>query len=196
MLLIGMLLLDVRPVSSANTPVPTCFLQDTVYHIVIDLPEQMINLHYGAFPLVSCSFDVQGDSEDIADFAQRWRKQKRTLWQNVRGRAVWAGEDAVSDTVVNVVSEIAKVDPERIRRVMPDRFRVDITGGFQILSITPEGEKGRWSFAEAWGDLTSRILSMGSLSVLRIMVSREDAQTLYYALEPGTPIIVITETRQ
>ncbi|MBD3297709.1 MAG: hypothetical protein GF341_03560 [candidate division Zixibacteria bacterium] len=186
--------MEAHPVSSANTPAPTCFLQDTVYHIVIDLSEQMINLHYGAFPLVSCSFEVQSDTDDIADFGKRWREQKRTLWQNVRGRAVWAGEDAVSDTVVNVVSEIVKVDPERIRRVMPDRFRVDITGGFQILSITPEGEEGRWSFAEAWGDLTSRILAMGRLSVLRIKVTRADAQTLYYALEPGTPIIVVTET--
>lgn len=181
---------------AGNAVVPTCFLQDTIYHVVIDLPERVIQLHYGAYPLVSFPFEVQGDSNDIEHFAKRWAKRSRTPWQSVRGRAVWAGEDAVSDTVVEVVSEIAKVDPDKIRRVMPDRFRVDITGGFQILSITPEGERGRWSFAEAWGDLTSRVLSIGSLSVLRIKVSRPDAQTLYYALEPGSPIIVVTESSE
>jgi hypothetical protein len=189
-------ILSAGTVRASDAPVPSCFLQDTVYHVVIDLASQTINLNYGNYPLVTCAFDVQGDSSDVNHFSKRWLRRSLTQWQSVRGRAVWAGEDAVSDTVVSVVSEIVKVDPELIRRVFPDRFRVDITGGFQLLAITPEGESGRWSFAEAWGDLSSRVLAMGSLSVLRINVTRSDAQTIFYALEPGTPVIVMTERRE
>jgi len=185
-----------RVASAQDFGAPRCFLQDTIYHVVIDLPAQAIHLQYGSYRLVSCRFEAPGDSSDLADFAHRWRSRSRTAWQSVRTRGVWAGNDAVSDTVVEIVSEIAKVDPDHIRRVLPDRFRVDITGGFQLLGLTAEGAEQKRTFAEAWGDLTSQILSLGKLDVLRIRVSREDAQTLYYALEPGTPVVLVDHSPQ
>ena len=103
----------------------------------------------------------------------------------------------MSDTVIRVVSEVSKVDPELIKRVYPNRFRLDLTGGFRLSVLTPEGEKQERGWAEAWNSHASRITSFGRLQELTMVVSPADAQSLYYALEPGTPVVLgVAETEQ
>lgn len=174
------------------SPIP-CFVEDTIYHVVLDLESSKLRVKYGAYELIACRFTCRSDSDDVQDFAQEWQAKRHTIWQTVRARGVWAGRPAVSDTVVNIVSEIANVDPNQIRRILPDRFRIDLTGGFQIVGMTPAGVGMHPGFAESWSDFSSQLLSLGQIRKLTIEVSPDDAQTLYYALEPGTPIIIRTE---
>lgn len=168
-------------------------IEDTVYHAVIDFRASKLRINYGPYELVACRFTCRNDSDDVADFAEEWQANRHTRWQTVRARGVWAGKPAVSDTVVNIVSGIANVDPDNIRRILPDRFRVDITGGFQIIGLTPDGVAMHPGFAESWSDFSSQLLSLGQIRTLTIEVSSADAQTLYYALEPGTPIVIRAE---
>lgn len=170
--------------------VPACFITDTVYHMVLDLEHGEFCAWYGAWALVSCSFTMERDADALSGFVQRWQTPGRTPWQMVKRRGIWSGKPAVSDTVIEVVSRVAKADPDLIKRVSPDRFRVDLTGGFSLHIQTPEGKTQSRGLAETWNDLTSRVRAFGRLQSLTLVVSPEDAQTLYYALEPGTPVLL------
>jgi hypothetical protein len=170
--------------------VPACFIEDTVYHMVLDLEHKELRAWYGAWALVSCSFTSRSDADELSGFFEQWRISGRTPWQTVKRRGIWSGQSAVSDTVIAVVSRVAKADPELIKRVSPDRFRVDLTGGFSLLVQTPKGASQKKGLAETWNDITSRVRAFGRLQSLTLVVSPEDAQTLYYALEPGTPVLL------
>jgi hypothetical protein len=170
--------------------VPACFINDTVYHAVISLSQGECRLWYGDWSLVSCALNLSQNISELRSFAERWRSPGKAPWQTVKRRGVWSGRPAVSDTVIEVVSEVAKADPELIKRVYPDRFQVDLTGGFRLLVMTPAGAEEKRSFVEGWNDFSSRVRALGKLQTLKIVVSPNDAQTLYYALEPGTPVVL------
>jgi hypothetical protein len=170
--------------------VPTCFIADTVYHAVISLSQGQCRFWYGDWSLVACPIDLSQERSELQTFAEHWRSPGKAPWQTVKRRGVWSGQPAVSDTVIEVVSEVAKADPELIKRVYPDRFQVDLTGGFRLLVMTPAGAEQERSLAETWNDFSSRIRAFGRLQTLRIVVSPADAQTLYYAFEPGTPVVL------
>jgi hypothetical protein len=177
-----------RTVESAQ--VPACFITDTVYHAVISLSLGECRLWYGDWSLAACLIEFPQERSELQAFAEQWRSPGKAPWQSVKRRGVWSGRPAVSDTVIEVVSEVAKADPELIKRVYPDRFQVDLTGGFRLLVTTPAGAEQKKSLAETWNDFSSRIRAFGRLQTLEIVVSPDDAQTLYYALEPGTPIVL------
>jgi hypothetical protein len=173
-----------------HMPVPACFVEDTVYYMVLDLQGREFSLWYGPWELFSCGFTVAGDTTSPAEFAERWLSPDRAPWQEVKQRGVWSGRPAVSDTVINVVSEVSKVDPELIKRVYPDRFLLELTGGFRLRVLTPDGASQKRRFAETWDSFTTRIKSFGRLRELTLVVTPNDAQSLYYALEPGTPVVL------
>jgi hypothetical protein len=170
--------------------VPVCFVEDTLYYMVMELENQEFSLWYGPWELFTCSFSLIGDTAAPSGFIERWRSPDRAPWQAVKRRGVWSGKPAVSDTVIRVVSEVSKVDPELIKRVYPNRFRLDLTGGFRLLVLTPEGETQERGWAEIWDSYASQITSFGRTQELTVVVSPADAQSLYYALEPGTPVVV------
>jgi hypothetical protein len=194
-LILGVAITGTAPDSFArqdrdSSIVPQRFIEDTIYHMVIDLEENEFALWYGAWALVSCRFTLASDTSARSGFVERWRSPGSPTWRKVERRGVWSGRPAVSDTVISVVSEVSNADPDLIKRVYPDRFRVDLTGGFRFLVLTPDGTTQERGFAESLSDHAGRLLSFGRMESLTLVVSPDDAQTLYYALEPGTPIIL------
>ena len=194
-MVLGAMLAQVSPALSApqsqsGSSVPACFIEDTVYYMVLDVERHEFALWYGSWELYSCGFTLAGDTTETVDFAERWRSPDRPMWQKVERRGVWSGRPAVSDTVIAVVSEVSKVDPNLIKRVYPDRFLLEITGGFRILILTPEGANQKRKFDERWSAIKHWLVSFGSFEELTIVVSADDAQSLYYALEPGTPVLL------
>ena len=69
-------------------------------------------------------------------------------------------------------------------------FRGGLTSPSKCPATTLMGSSEGKGIAETWNDYTSRMRSFGRLESLTIKVSHEDAQTLYYALEPGTPVLL------
>lgn len=168
---------------------PACFVDDTLYYMVLNLEGREFSLWYGPWELLTCSFTV-ADSGTSAAFASDWRSPDRPPWQVVKRRGVWSGKPAVSDTVIRVVSEVSKVDPDLIKRVSPDRFCLDLTGGYRLLVLTPDGAKEKRGWAEMWNSFAKRVTSFGRYRELTVIVSPADAQSLYYAMEPGTPVFL------
>ena len=173
-----------------GTPIPGCFVSDTVYHAVVDLKGNRVEIAYGALPLVSVPITPIEDSDWISGFREKWESRTKSSWQTATTRHVWAGRPQISDTVIRIVSEVASVDPIRIQRLLPDRFDVELTGGFRIRIMTPSGNSAPQEFGEKWHEFKSRWNPFSRVTILEVLAAPDDAQTLYYALEPGTPVVV------
>lgn len=168
------------------------FKADTIYHIRIDTRDSSFKVYLGQVPLLKCRFTLI-DEGDVNDYRAAWKEKRTTGWQSVTQRKVWSGRPAVSDTVVGVVAKVSKVDPELISRVMPRRFVVDLTDEFVIRVMTVEGAGEERSFEEKMGQFTQNWIPFMRQPHLDVVVTEKDAQTLYYALEPGTPVVLIDE---
>lgn len=185
--------------ADAQTPTDTVmmaalqrFKADTIYHIRISTRDSTLRIYIGQVPLVSCRFNLV-DQGDADSYREAWQEKRTTGWQNVTQRKVWSGRPAVSDTVVEVVARVSKVNPELISRVMPRRFVVDLTNEFVIRVMTVEGAAEERSFPEKWMAFQQNWIPYMRQPHLDLVVSEKDAQTLYYALEPGTPIVMIDQ---
>jgi hypothetical protein len=164
------------------------FVQDTVYHAVVDVTGSTITVFYGPFVLVSCPWSVT-DNAARAAFGDSHRACG-SGWHTVTGRRVWSGQEAVPQRLVRVVTRTVTAEPELVARVMPERFQVDLAGALAFRIMTARGAGERRTFGERWRRWIAHI-GLGKTSrVLEMIVSPEDAQTLYYALEPGTPVII------
>jgi len=192
-LIAGILLGIITVPANAQTAetTPPCFHEDTVYHAVLDLSRNTVNFVYGQYPLVACPFTYGDDPEEAADFAERWRSRP-TPWQSITARTVLRGHPAISDTVVEVVSRVANVNPDLIRRIQPERFSVDLTSQFRLLIRVADSTAGERSFREFMESVSRWVFSLGKAKTLDVVVSPQDAQTLYYAFEPGAPILLIS----
>lgn len=166
------------------------FKADTIYHVRVDTRDSTFKIYLGQVFLLKCRFTLL-DADDVISYREAWNAKRVTGWQSIMTRKVWSGRPAVSDTVVRVVSEVSKVDPELISRIMPRRFVVDLTEDFVIRVMTVEGAGEERSFEEKIGQFTQNWIPFMRQPHLDVVVTEEDAQTLYYALEPGTPIVLI-----
>lgn len=181
-----------QPTDSVMMATLQRFKADTIYHIRIDTRDSSFKVYLGQVPLLKCRFTLI-DEGDVSDYRTAWKEKRTTGWQSVTQRKVWSGRPAVSDTVVGVVARVSKVDPELISRVMPRRFVVDLTDEFVIRVMTVEGAGEERSFNEKMGEFTQNWIPFMRQPHLDVVVTENDAQTLYYALEPGTPIVLIDE---
>lgn len=181
-----------QPTDSVMMATLQRFKADTIYHIRIDTRDSSFKVYLGQVPLLKCRFTLL-DEDDVNSYRAAWKEKRVTGWQSVTKRKVWSGRPAVSDTVVGVVAKVSKVDPELISRVMPRRFVVDLTDEFVIRVMTVEGAGEERSFDEKMGQFTQNWIPFMRQPHLDVVVTEKDAQTLYYALEPGTPIVLIDE---
>lgn len=181
-----------QPTDSVMMATLQRFKADTIYHIRIDTRDSSFKVYLGQVPLLKCRFTLI-DEGDVNDYRAAWKEKRTTGWQSVTQRKVWSGRPAVSDTVVGVVAKVSKVDPELISRVMPRRFVVDLTNEFVIRVMTVEGAGEERSFEEKMGQFTQNWIPFMRQPHLDVVVTEKDAQTLYYALEPGTPVVLIDE---
>ena len=190
---VGLLLLSPVPVraDSMREGVPERFVEDTVYHALLDLSKNSFTVSYGRFPLVSCPIESTESAQTVGGFASEWDMRSPKRWQSVTSRQALISQQSISDTVVEVVARVSNADPQQIRRIVPDRFRVDLSGDFRFVVVTEQGQRQGNSVSEAMQTTVRRLLSFGQLRVLTIRVSESDAQTLYYALEPGTPVVLM-----
>lgn len=143
--------------------------------------DSTVTVFYGAWPLVTCRW-----TRIVAD-------QPNTGHQaldRVTGRRVWSGERAVPKRVVRVVSEASSAEPEDVARVLPDRSEITLLGGLALWIMTERGAAQTPTLGERLRRWFARANPFSQSRTLTMMVSPEDAQTLYYALEPGTPVII------
>lgn len=177
--------------STGITAVRARFVRDTIYHVSLNVADRRAAVFYGEIPLVACTV-MTPDPEAAAEFVAVWSKRQTTGWQNVTQRHIWSGRQAISDTVIGVVASVSSVDPDLIRRVMPSRFDVSLTRDLRLRIMTPEGAAESRSFYEKRRGWAEHLNPFDHTETLELIVSPQDAQMLYYAFEPGAPVVLVS----
>jgi len=176
--------------STTLAAVQARFARDTIFHVALNLAGGRATISYGDIPLVACTVKTP-DPEAATDFAAEWNRRRTAGWQNVTQRYIWSGGQAVSDTVIGVIARVSSVNPDLIRRVMPRRFDVLLTQDLCLRIMTPEGAAASRPFYEKWRIWAARLNPFDHRETLDLIVSPLDAQMLYYALEPGAPVLLV-----
>lgn len=159
-------------------------IRDTVYHVVIGSADSAVTVFYGSWSLVTCRWTrIDTDFKGAPGFG-------RQSLPRVTGRRIWSGERAVPERVVRVVSEASSAEPEDVARVLPARFEISLDGGFALWVVTDWGAAQAPTLGERLHRWFARSNPFAKSQTVTMTVSQEDAQTLYYALEPGTPVII------
>lgn len=156
-------------------------IRDTIYHVVVQSADSTVTVFYGAWSLVTCRW-TRIDADQPSGGIQQLHR--------VTGRRVWSGERAVPKRVVRVVSEASSAKPEDIARVRPDRFEITLDGGLALWIMTDRGATQTPVLAERLRRWITRFNPFSDSRAMAMAVSPDDAQTLYYALEPGTPVMI------
>jgi hypothetical protein len=195
-LIVGVLCFPAAVLAADSTTlaaVQARFARDTIFHVALNVAGGRASIFYGDIPLVGCMVKPP-DPEAATDFTTAWNRRRTTGWQNVTRRYVWSGGQAVSDTVIGVIARVSSVNPDLIRRVMPRRFDVLLTQNLCLRIMTPEGAGASRPFYEKWRMWAARLNPFDHRETLDLVVSPLDAQMLYYALEPGSPVLLVGGT--
>ncbi len=156
-------------------------IRDTVYHVVVRAADSTVTVFYGAWPLVTCRWTRIAAKQPSAGNQEMHR---------VTDRRVWSGQRAVPERVVRVVSATSSAEPEDVTRILPDRCEITLDGGLTLWLMTDRGAAQRPAFGERLRRWIARLNPISESRAVAMAVTPEDAQTLYYALEPGTPVII------
>jgi hypothetical protein len=133
-----------------------------------------------------------GDSNSIGAFVERFRGDQDYLVRMVESRHLFAAKDKTPDSILAIVGEVVKADPQLLQRDIPERFqmmwgwdlvldvRTDIVG-----SVESKWENTKVSVIEALRRPFGEVR-------LKIRLASDDALTLYRIAAPGLPTLVFS----
>lgn len=160
-------------------------------YMVLDFDRRQVQLKVRGTVVWNAVMEVApGDSGAIRAFARRFRGDRDYLLRMLESRHLFAAKDKTPDSILAIVGEVVKADPQLLQRDIPERFQ--LTWGWDLVldvrtdvSGVPES---RW--------LNTRVSFLETLrrpfgeARLSIRLASDDALTLYRAASPGLPTLL------
>jgi hypothetical protein len=132
------------------------------------------------------------DSAGIGAFARRFKGSEDDLVRMVASRYLFASKEKTPDSILAIVGQVVKADPQLLQRDIPERF--ELAWGWDVIldvRTDVEGEpKSKFKNLEM-GVLETIRQPFGGKS-LRIKLASDDALTLYRAASPGLPTMLVS----
>lgn len=155
-------------------------------YLVIDFKQSQLKLMLKGATVWDFRLVFNGvDSTEIADFVGRFNEGRGRLVRPVAGRYLFEAADRIPDSVLAVVGEAVKVDPELLQRYLPERFQL-FWGDDAIIEVRTEIEgKPLFSIKNAVEELRRTLRSPLGEALIVIRMEPEDALTLYRAADKG-----------
>lgn len=173
--------------ASAQSVRDVC-VADTIYHAVISTQNSTLTIHYGPYRLVSCIWSTNAKNSHLSELADTGHTAPEP--GIVVGRTVWQWEQAIPARLTRVVAGATSATPEQVARIIPHRFEIALSNDLTLCIRTPAGDAAPHVFAEKWRRWLGAFCHDLISGRVEMIVSPGDAQTLYYALEKGTPVFV------
>lgn len=158
----------------------------------IDLADTDLALKMKGTLVWSCPFKlVDGDKGDLKSFAEKFQSDKKRLVRPVVEKYLFTAKDKTPDSVLKIVGQVVNVAPEKLQREIPGRFQLLWSDGLvlEIRSDIQGDAKG--DFKTSMVDLSQKIQRPFGEDRLVVLVSPEDAMTLYRVAEPGFPTLIV-----
>jgi len=133
---------------------------------------------------------VETDSQEVREFAQRFQGDLERLIRPLSAKHLFAAQDKMPDSVLEIVGEVVKVDPGLLQREVPSRFQL-LWGSDLTLEVRTDvvGEP-KSPLKNALVELRHNLRRLFGEAHVIVKMDPEGAITLYRAARPGLPTLL------
>jgi hypothetical protein len=132
----------------------------------------------------------EADSDDISEFVEKFRGSQKKLIRPLVDRHLYAAMDKTPDSILAIVGEVVKVDPELLQREVPQRFQISWSPGVVLEVKTEAVGKPTSRIKNTMADFRRAIQLPFGVARITVKMNAEDALTLYRASQPGLPTLI------
>jgi hypothetical protein len=133
---------------------------------------------------------VESDADPLREFVKKFRGNDRRLIRPVVEKHLFSAREKTPDSVLKIVGEVVKVNPELLQREIPARFQLLWEDGL-ILDIRTDAQgKTKTSFKNTMVQLSQKLQRPFGEVTLTVSMTPEQAMTLYRIANPGFPTMI------
>jgi hypothetical protein len=163
---------------------------NTLY-LVFDVGRRELQLKMRGEVVWSCPLEtVSGNSRELERFVERFRGDDDRFVRLVSDRYLYSGAERTPDSILAIVGQVVKADPQSLQRDVPERFQVS-WGWNLVLEVRtnivgqPVSKHKNTRLA-----VLESVRKVFGETRLVIRMTPEQALTLYRAASPGLPTAV------
>jgi hypothetical protein len=161
-------------------------------YLVVDGARRELDLKMKATVVWSCPLELaSGNPQDLADFTSRFRGPDSQLARLVTSKYLFEGAERTPDSILAIVGQVVKADPNSLQRDVPERFQ--ISWGWNLVLEVRTDVVGRPAskFRNTRLSVLEAIRGPFGQTRLVVRMSPEQALTLYRAVTPGLTTVVL-----
>ncbi|MFZ1947422.1 MAG: hypothetical protein WAW06_07725 [bacterium] len=162
-------------------------------YMVIDLDRLEVVLKMKGAAVWNARMQVAvPDSAGIGAFGRRFKGDDDDLVRMVASRYLFAAKEKTPDSILAIVGEVVKADPQLLQRDIPERF--ELAWGWDVVLEVRTDVQGepRSKFKNFGMGLIEAVRRPFGGERLKIRLAPDDALTLYRAASPGLPTLLVS----
>jgi len=133
---------------------------------------------------------VDTDSQELKEFVERFLGDKGRVARCLSGKHLFTAQDKTPDSVLAVVGEVVKVDPELLQRDVPARFQLLWGSGLTLEVRTDIEGKPKSPLKSTLMEFRHALRRPFGEAYLIVKMHPDDAITFYQAPRVGLPSIL------
>ncbi|MBI5267844.1 MAG: hypothetical protein HY851_11495 [candidate division Zixibacteria bacterium] len=174
-----------------QTQVELRLAQNEKPYLDINFAENELWLKLKGAVVWSCPITpVESDAEGLREFVKKFRGNDQRLVRPVVEKHLFSSREKTPDSVLKIVGEVVKVDPELLQRDLPARFQLLWENGLILEIRTDVQGKAKASLKNTMVQLSQKLQKPFGELTLIVSMTPEQAMTLYRVTNPGFPTMI------
>jgi hypothetical protein len=175
----------------AATQVELRLAQTEKPYLDINLADKELWLKLKGAVVWSCPLNLsQNDADAIRAFVRKFQGSERRYVRPVVEKHLFSSKEKTPDSVLKIVGEVVKVDPDLLQREIPARFQLVWDDGLILEVRTDVKGKENTSFKNTLINLSQTLQKPFGEVTLVISMTPDEAMTLYRIAGPGFPTMI------
>jgi hypothetical protein len=160
-------------------------------YMVLNLQQKELRLKLKGATVWNYPLDiVETDSQEVREFVGRFQDDEGRVVRFLSKKHLFAAQEKTPDSVLAIVSEVVKVDPELLQRYVPARFQL-LWGYGLILEIrTDIIGKPKSRIKNTIVQVREALHRPFGEAFIMVKMDSDEALTLYRAAQPGLPTLL------
>jgi hypothetical protein len=160
-------------------------------YLILNLERKELQLKLKGVVVWNQPMDIiETDSQEVREFVERFQGDEGRVMRPLSGKHLFSAKEKTPDSVLSIVSEAVKADPELLQRDLPARFQL-LWGYSLTLEIRTDivGEP-RSRLKSTLVEFRHALRRPFGEAHLIVRMHPEDALTFYRAAQPGLPTLL------
>ncbi len=133
---------------------------------------------------------LESESDRLDQFAGRFLGSDNRILRLMTEKHLFASSDKTPDSILAIVGEVVKVDPELLQREIPERFQLLWDHSLILEVRTGQAGKPASFFKNTMLEVRRTLQRPFGESYLAVKMNPEEALTLYRVSQPGLPTLI------